>query len=113
MHEISFVHQRLCGLNCGQTIFEPKGGVKPCVCQPDAHHIGFVEGIWKLPHTKQQRRGRELGWVRILHGHMRIERGAQSGSQGLYSGFAQLSPSGPRPLSCGGQDWYMPSGVCW
>ena len=57
-----------------------------------------------------------MGWVRILHGHMRIVRGAQSSGtapvicsgQGLYSGFAQLSPSGPRPLPCGGQDWYMP-----
>ena len=51
-----------------------------------------------------------MGWVRILHGHMRIVRGAQSsgtapvicGGQGLYRGFAQPSPSGPRPLSCGG-----------
>ena len=32
-------------------------------------------------------------------------------SGGLW--LVQPSPPGPRPLSCGGQDWYMPSGVCW
>ena len=32
-------------------------------------------------------------------------------SGGLW--LVQPPPPGPRPLSCGGQDWYMPSGVCW
>ena len=27
--------------------------------------------------------------------------------------LVQPPPPGPRPLPCGGQDWYMPSGMCW
>ena len=32
-------------------------------------------------------------------------------SGGLW--LVQPPPPGPRPLPCGGQDWYMPSGMCW
>ena len=31
-----------------------------------------------------------------------------------YKGCAKAqSPPGPRPLSCGGKGWYVPSGMCW
>ena len=62
--------------------------------------------------TRSNNRGGEIWDGSEYHMYiiMRIVRGAQSsgtapvicGGQGLYSGFAQLSPSGPRPLSCGG-----------